>query len=224
LKIKIAVALGTVAAAVIGTATLVGARERGADHIAACAQKENGQLRVVPDGTACRPSESALEWNVEGPPGPPGAAGPQGPPGPQGAPGATGPAGASGATGSRGPAGPQGQTGPQGPAGPEGPAGPPGEPAAGGVFGWERLASIPVRVEADSTKGVVLRCSGDKLVLGGGFTLSPGTNVSVLESRPIDGPSAFDTRTGSGWLVSVANTSITGSSTVGVYVICADAG
>ncbi len=71
--------------------------------ISACYQKAQGQLRVVPAGQKCRPSEKALSWNQTGPQG---ATGPQGPAGPQGP---TGPAGPQGATG---PAGPQGPAGP----------------------------------------------------------------------------------------------------------------
>jgi hypothetical protein len=43
-------------------------------------QKKEGQLRIVPKDTACRPSETPLSWNIVGPQGP---AGPAGPPGPQ---------------------------------------------------------------------------------------------------------------------------------------------
>lgn len=76
-------ALATLAVVVAGTAGVVGAGER-ATPIRACAQKENGQLRLLGGDGACRPSESGLEWNVEGP------AGPAGPPGPTGAPGPAG--------------------------------------------------------------------------------------------------------------------------------------
>jgi|SRR5215831_3239778 len=51
-----------------------------------CYSNANGLLRVVDSASAdaCRTSETALNWNqqgVPGPPGPPGARGPQGPPG-----------------------------------------------------------------------------------------------------------------------------------------------
>jgi len=37
-----------------------------------CFNKQNGNLRVVESGGACRSSESAIDWNQQGPPGPPG--------------------------------------------------------------------------------------------------------------------------------------------------------
>jgi hypothetical protein len=62
----------------------------------------NGNLRIVTPTTACKPNETALDWNITG------SIGPQGPVGPQGAQGPQGP---------EGPAGPQGVQGPQGPTG-----------------------------------------------------------------------------------------------------------
>jgi len=53
----------------------------GSTVILACAQKENGQLRIVPDHSECRPSEDPVVWNAAGPAGQTGPAGPQGPPG-----------------------------------------------------------------------------------------------------------------------------------------------
>jgi hypothetical protein len=58
-----------------------------------CYQKSDGQLRVVAEGTSCRPSELAVSWNQQGP------IGPSGPSGPPGAAGATGPAGPPGISG-----------------------------------------------------------------------------------------------------------------------------
>jgi hypothetical protein len=52
-----------------------------------CSQKSDGQLRIVNNISSCRPSESSISWNVEGPTGPQGPIGPQGPqglPAPQG--------------------------------------------------------------------------------------------------------------------------------------------
>lgn len=45
------------------------------DPIYACAQKTNGQLRVIDAGEQCRPSEVPLSWNAVGPQGPPGVLG-----------------------------------------------------------------------------------------------------------------------------------------------------
>lgn len=112
------VAVGmAIMASVVGTATLVGAGEDDAGRIEACAQKETGRLRAVVAAERCQPSESWLEWSVQGPPGP---AGPQGPAGP------TGPQGPAGPPGAAGPAGPEGPGGPVGPAGPAGQPAPPG--------------------------------------------------------------------------------------------------
>jgi hypothetical protein len=51
--------------------------------IQGCYQKNNGQLRIVSTGNACRPSEISISLNTTGPQGPAGPAGPQGPPGEQ---------------------------------------------------------------------------------------------------------------------------------------------
>lgn len=51
-------------------------------------------MRIVSSGADCRPTESVVSWDKEGPIGP---AGPEGPEGPQGLPGATGPEGPPGA-------------------------------------------------------------------------------------------------------------------------------
>lgn len=45
-----------------------------------CYMKENGQLRVIDaSNTTCRPSEQALQWNLQGVPGVPGPPGERGP-------------------------------------------------------------------------------------------------------------------------------------------------
>ena len=41
----------------------------GQSVIYACYQKNNGQLRVVPAGEQCRPSEVPISWNIQGPAG-----------------------------------------------------------------------------------------------------------------------------------------------------------
>jgi hypothetical protein len=65
-----------------------------------CYQKNNGQLRIIdPAVDDCRPSEIALQWSQQGPPGP------QGPMGLQGPQGAIGPMGLQGPAGPPGPAG-----------------------------------------------------------------------------------------------------------------------
>jgi hypothetical protein len=52
--------------------------------IQACVQRSSGDARIVPPGQACRGNETALQWNVTGPPGAPGPAGGPGPAGPPG--------------------------------------------------------------------------------------------------------------------------------------------
>src|SRR3954451_21965900 len=79
--------------------------------IHACKNDTNGDLRMVSAASTCRNSESAVDWNAEGPKGDRGPAGPTG---------ATGAAGAKGDAGDAGVQGPPGATGPQGPAGPAG--------------------------------------------------------------------------------------------------------
>ena len=42
--------------------------------IYACSQKQTGNLRMVAAGATCRPDETSVSWNVQGPQGPAGAA------------------------------------------------------------------------------------------------------------------------------------------------------
>ncbi len=90
--------------------------------IYSCQSKRTGHVRIKPQGE-CSVREIALQWNVQGVPGPVGPLGPQGPLGLQG------PAGPQGTQGSRGETGLRGETGQAGPLGPQGPAGPPGSGA-----------------------------------------------------------------------------------------------
>ena len=98
----------------------------------ACLNPGNGLVRVVGDTEVCKSTETRLQWNVVGEPGPVGPAGPAGPAGPEGprgpqgakgetgATGATGPTGATGETGATGATGDKGATGATGPQGPSG--------------------------------------------------------------------------------------------------------
>lgn len=78
-----------------------------------CRNRQVGVLRVIDSArSTCLSSETALDWNqtgTPGPQGPPGEPGPEGPQGPQGPLGDQGP---------QGPAGEQGRQGPQGARGP----------------------------------------------------------------------------------------------------------
>ncbi len=113
----------------LGLVTTVAAAPRNGSSteatIAACRNEVSGLLRVPTGHASCRQGEQPLAWNVGGPRGPRGEAGPQGVAGPQGS---------AGSAGERGPAGEQGAAGPAGdvgPAGPQGVAGPAGPPGAG---------------------------------------------------------------------------------------------
>jgi hypothetical protein len=48
------------------------------DTICACTHNQTGIMRMVSEATPCRPQESKVCWNVEGPVGPEGPQGPQG--------------------------------------------------------------------------------------------------------------------------------------------------
>jgi hypothetical protein len=99
-----------VAALIAGTIAAAAAIPSADGVIHACYRENTGAVRLVDEGTACLPIESAISWNQKGPKGDPGE---PGPPGPQGSPGETGP---------QGDAGPKGDDGPPGPPGPAGPA------------------------------------------------------------------------------------------------------
>jgi hypothetical protein len=102
------IAIVAIAAASAAFAAIPG----GGGVIHGCYDKQSGLVRVTDTATnkpkACTTSESALDWNQQGPQGIQGVAGPQG------------------ATGAQGPAGPQGPDGPQGEKGDKGDSGPAG--------------------------------------------------------------------------------------------------
>ena len=80
------------ALAAVSTGGVAIAHGGDAGQVHACVTDRSGTVRVIqPDGT-CRDSETALDWAIEGVPGPAGPAGPQGPAGPAGP---QGPAGTS---------------------------------------------------------------------------------------------------------------------------------
>lgn len=150
-----AVALGMLALALTvggATAGIEASVEAAADDgvIRACRHK-SGVLLVPSAGKACKRSQQALSWNVQGPAGPKGADGAPGPAGPQGEPG------------------PRGETGAAGPAGPPGPAGPAGPP--GSLAAIEALNGIActtsggtqgeVAVETEIDGAIVLSCEED---------------------------------------------------------------
>jgi Collagen triple helix repeat (20 copies) len=102
-KHHVVAAAAAVAALLVAAGVAYATIPDGSGVIHGCYARSGGSLRVIDNGvTNCRSGETALQWNV------------QGPPGPQGQQGTTGP---------QGPAGAEGATGPQGPAGPQGPSG-----------------------------------------------------------------------------------------------------
>ena len=224
---RIAVALGIIVP-VVGAASWVAASEDSSATIHACVQRDSGQVRIVSAGEDCRRSETALDWNAEGPAGPAGAAGLAGPAGAAGAQGEMGPAGPqgdagpAGATGDPGPAGPQGEAGPAGPAGPQGeagsagPAGPQGPAGAPGISGWEQRTAFAT-VSAGGTASAVVRCTSGKQVFGGGFG-APGAGTNIVESHPATVPAGQNP----GWIVWARNTSAA-DTTLTVYALCATA-
>jgi hypothetical protein len=141
--------VSVIAAAVVGSLALAGgtawatgtiAGIIGADgKINGCYQKENGQLRVVAEGSTCRGSELAISWNQQGLKGEAGAAGAQGEKGDTGPQGPKGDPGANGAKGDKGDQGEPGAAGPIGPAGGKGEKGDPGPQGIQGLPGAQGL-------------------------------------------------------------------------------------
>ena len=84
-----ALAVGAVAG---GAVTYVQAQS-GSQVIRACAQNGSGAIQLLADGQQCKPNETPISWNVQGPTGDTGAQGlkgDKGDPGPQGPSGLTG--------------------------------------------------------------------------------------------------------------------------------------
>jgi hypothetical protein len=80
------------AVAVLGTTTAFANHDANVIH--ACQRTQTGAVRLVASPSDCQSSETAVDWNKQGPAGP---MGPMGPAGLKGDPGATGPAGPAGA-------------------------------------------------------------------------------------------------------------------------------
>ena len=58
--------LAVVLAATVATGALAAGQFAQGDQFFACARDENGQLRLVGEGTACLPSETAVSWSAGG--------------------------------------------------------------------------------------------------------------------------------------------------------------
>jgi hypothetical protein len=72
--VVVAVAITATAAGLTG-AYAAGGFTDASGHINACVEKTLGVVRVVQPGTACKPTETPLAWNQQGPAGPAGGAG-----------------------------------------------------------------------------------------------------------------------------------------------------
>jgi hypothetical protein len=81
------------------------------------------------------------------------------------------------------------------------------------------MTSAAVSLPTGGTKSAVARCSAGKQILGGGFT-SPGAGATVVESHPVFGPVAGDSRSTPGWIVWARNPSGP-DSTLTAYAVCA---
>jgi Collagen triple helix repeat (20 copies) len=169
---------------VVGVATLAVAKTNGDDTVIhACVKSDtpgNGQVRIVPATEACKSNETAIQWNVTGPPGPAGPQGPAGSPGPQGPKGEDG---AEGPAGPPGPAGPQGDTGPQGPQGPDGPQGPEGPqgPAGPGLTDLQVVEQLS-DLNSEETKVVLALCPAGSQAIGGGASVGGPNQVALAGS------------------------------------------
>jgi Collagen triple helix repeat (20 copies) len=157
-----------------------------ANRIHACVKADQGGgglLRIVGPNDTCKKNETALDWDITGPPGPPGPPGPegqQGPAGPVGPPGPMGAEGPSGPIGPQGPGGPPGPAGPQGPQGPAGLQGPPGPPGPGlsGLEVTEHLSEL----SSEDDKVVLVLCPVGKQAMGGGASIGGPSSVALTES------------------------------------------
>ena len=91
-------AAAAVAVVVAGGVAVAAIPSNGVVH--GCYARSSGSLRVIDSKvTKCKKNETALDWNVQGRPGPAGPAGKAGPAGSAGAAGPAGPAGPAGVSG-----------------------------------------------------------------------------------------------------------------------------
>lgn len=156
LSIAVATVLGAVAPAISAS-----------DVINACVGK-TGALRVISTGKSCDRKETPLSWNIQGPQGEQGLAGPAGAIGPAGHQGEQGLAGPAGATGPAGLQGEQGLAGPQGPVGPQGPRGDTGAQGLAGPMGPAGAEGPmgPPGPEGPSEPGHAVAVDGEGNVIG----------------------------------------------------------
>lgn len=127
----------------------------GTEAIHACRNAATGAVRIVEEGTECRPSEASLMWNVVGP---------------------TGPQGPKGDAGDQGPAGEKGEQGEVGPPGPTGPQGPAGVNALRTVRSSYTFAPGANRI-------VSAMCPSGEFAVGGGYQVTDVGGGLVNDER-----------------------------------------
>ncbi|HEX8345801.1 MAG TPA: collagen-like protein [Actinoplanes sp.] len=137
-----------------------------------CIDGRTGVLRILDgsEGKICADTETPLNFNQEGPAGPPGPKGDTGLPGPKGD---TGPAG---------PKGDQGLPGLKGPKGDPGPQGQPGLPGAPGVSGYQVVKASGPSSTAN-TQVTAATCPVGKKVVSGGASVSFAAGVRGVADR-----------------------------------------
>jgi hypothetical protein len=171
-KAFVSALLGTVMAG--GTAYAAVLQFGGSGPIFACVSR-TGDLRLVEDLARCRPYETPLTWNIEGPQGPVGPKGDQGNTGDQGPkgdkgdrgdkgpigdPGPLGPKGDKGDTGDQGTKGDPGDKGPIGDRGAQGPKGDTGEPGADAIDLWAAIGATGLMARGQGVLSVSHSPSG----------------------------------------------------------------
>jgi hypothetical protein len=186
-----------------------GVVQTGNDEIHACVHKTWLTVRIVDPAKKqhCSRAERSVSWNVQGPKGDTGPAGPAGlrgdtgpagPAGPKGDTGAAGPAGPEGDTGAAGPkgdagpvgitgpkgdigpAGPTGETGPVGPAGPKGDKGDKGDPGPDPRFGTDTANAAGGR-GGECTMAAVWLTAGSVA----GATPAAGQTLSISQNTAL---------------------------------------
>jgi hypothetical protein len=201
-----------------GVAVAAGVIPAGDGTVQACYGNQNGHLRAVPSTTECRPNETPLSWNQQGP------KGDRGDQGPQGEPGAPGKDGAEGPQGDQGPKGDPGEPGAPGKDGAEGPKGDTGPPGADGRDAGATNVTIRKgpRVESPNLLSnplvtAIVRCEPGERATGGGGAFD---NVNQFtKSIPIsDQPDGLGAPTG--WKVETQAAVFLGAH-VQAWVICA---
>ncbi|MFI0419076.1 hypothetical protein [Spongiactinospora sp. 9N601] len=172
--------------------------------IYACVNKSTQVVRIVGARTKCKPGETRISWNRQGPKGtdgegglgPMGATGPKGPKGDPGAQGPKGDPGVRGPRGLQGPAGAKGEPGKDGVDGADGKDGKDGKDGAQGPKGdpGEGGGSLRIQVRSDefyNSSGDSVSCQSNEVVTGGGYHLNTNKRVTVTGSYP----------SGNGWSV-----------------------